>query len=259
MILLFFAISNKNELLLIEEPESHLHPEMQRRLLAFLAERPDKQYVIATHSNVFLDSAYVDRVFQTQYKQNISIEDQTTRAALLSDLGYQVTDNLVSDAVILVEGPTDVPAIETFLIKMGAYPKYQIKFWPLGGDIMDKVDLSVFGEAYKLFAIVDQDPKSGIIRQRFVAKCNEWKVPVCRLERYALENYFTIEAFRDVFGSQVPADLNALDPAKSVGEQLGFEVKKRTRNLSQKMDIAELEGTDLLEFLKKVVSSCEND
>ena len=257
MILLFFAISNKYELLLIEEPESHLHPEMQRKLLAFLAERPDKQYVIATHSNVFLDSAYVDRVFQTKYEQSISIEDQTTRAALLSDLGYQVTDNLVSDAVILVEGPTDVPAIETFLIKMGAYPKYQIKFWPLGGDIMDQVDLGVFVEAYKLFALVDQDPKSGPIRARFVAKCDELKVPVCRLERYALENYFPLNVIREVYGAQVPVGLTVLDPSKSVGDQLGFEIKKRTRSLAQKTKLEELEGTDLLRFLRQVVSSCE--
>lgn len=256
MILLFFAISNKHELLLIEEPESHLHPEMQRKLLAFLAERPDKQYVIATHSNVFLDSAYVDRVFQTKYEQSIIIEDQTTRAALLSDLGYQVTDNLVSDAVILVEGPTDVPAIETFLIKMGAYPKYQIKFWPLGGDIMDQVDLGVFVEAYKLFALVDQDPKSGPIRARFVAKCAELNVPVCRLERYALENYFPLNVIREVYGARVPADLIVLDPLKSVGDQLGFEIKKRTRNLAQKTRLEELEGTDLLSFLRQVVSSC---
>ncbi|MBU1214888.1 MAG: AAA family ATPase [Gammaproteobacteria bacterium] len=257
MILLFFAISSEFELLLIEEPESHLHPEMQRKLLAYFEERPNKQYVIATHSNVFLDSAYVDRVFQTKYEKAISIEDQTTRAALLSDLGYQVTDNLISDAVILVEGPTDVPAIETFLMKMGAYPKYQIRFWPLGGDIMDKVDLSLFTEAYKLFALVDQDPKSGTIRKRFVEKCNELDVPVCRLERYALENYFPLKAIREVFGAQVPVGLEALDPAKSVGEQLGFEIKKRTRNLAQKTELEELEGTDLLEFLRQVVSSCE--
>lgn len=258
MILLFFALSSKWDLLLVEEPESHLHPEMQRKLLAFFADRPNKQYVIATHSNVFLDSAYVDRVFQTKYVNDISIEDQTTRAALLSDLGYQVTDNLVSDAVILVEGPTDVPAIETFLMKMGAYPKYQIKFWPLGGDIMDKVDLGVFAEAYKLFALVDQDPKSGVIRKRFVDKCEELKVPVCRLERYALENYFPLNAIREVFGAQVPAGLVVLDPTKSVGEQLGFEIKKRTRNLAQKTELGDLEGTDLLKFLRNVVSTCES-
>lgn len=257
MILLFFTISKDYDLLLVEEPESHLHPEIQRKLLAFFASEPTKQYVVTTHSNVFLDSAYVDRVFQTKYNQSITIEDQTTRAALLSELGYQVTDNLTSDAVILVEGPSDIPAIETFLIKLGAFPKYQIKFWPLGGDIMDKVDLGVFVERFKIFALIDHDPKSGPIRVRFESKCNDLGIPVCRLERYALENYFSLNAIREVFGGQVPPDLEVFKPMEPVSKQLGFDVKKRTQQLARRMDISELEGTDLLRFLNKVVDACK--
>lgn len=257
LILLYFTISEEYDLLLIEEPESHLHPDMQRKLLSFFSQRPKKQYVIATHSNVFLDSTYVDRVFQTKYSGKIAIEDQTTRAALLSELGYQVTDNLVSDAIILVEGPSDIPVLETFLIKMGAFPQYQIRFWPLGGDIMDKVDLRVFAEGYKIFALIDQDPKSGHIRKSFVAKCEGVGVPICRLKRYSLENYLSVKAIREVFGSQVPDDLESLDPKASVSKQLGFDIKKRSRNISRCMDISDLEGTDLLEFLNLVVSSCK--
>lgn len=255
LILLYFVISDQYDLLLIEEPESHLHPDMQRRLLAFMSQQ-DKQYVIATHSNVFLDSAYVDRVFQTSYDGEISVEDQTTRAALLSDLGYQVTDNLVSDAVVLVEGPSDIPVIETFLIKMGAFPKYQIKFWPLGGDIMDKVDLRVFSERYRLFALIDQDPHSDVVRKKFVKKCKEVGVSVCRLKRYAIENYLTVPAIRKVFNSQVPETVTALDPMIKVEKQLGFDIKSRTRNIAQHMEIRELDGTDLLKFLDQIVAAC---
>src|SRR5205085_993589 len=57
LVIIYFAVSNKHNLVLLEEPENHLHPELQRRLLKFLKEdtNENKQYLISTHSSVFLD------------------------------------------------------------------------------------------------------------------------------------------------------------------------------------------------------------
>jgi len=53
LVILYFSLSPLNDVVLIEEPESHLHPEMQRKLLAFLYAETDKQYIVSTHSNVY--------------------------------------------------------------------------------------------------------------------------------------------------------------------------------------------------------------
>jgi AAA15 family ATPase/GTPase len=161
LVILYFAISPEYKIVLMEEPENHIHPEMQRKLLKFLKEETNKQYFIATHSNVFLNSTYVDRVFFTEYENGeIKVSDATSRAKVLHSLGYSVTDNLVSDLIILVEGSGDKDFIEEFLSKLGLDARYNIKIWILGGDEMVNQDLSAFKQDYKIMALVDKDLQS---------------------------------------------------------------------------------------------------
>ena len=82
---------------------------------------------------MFLNNTTTDRVLVTKYSNNkVLVSDATSRASLLDDLGYSVLDNLVSDLVILVEGPTDVPVIEELFVKMKLFEDYEIRIWPLG-------------------------------------------------------------------------------------------------------------------------------
>jgi hypothetical protein len=252
LIVLYFAADPSSSVVLVEEPENHLHPDMQRRLLSFLKEETDKQFFLSTHSNVFLDNVYVDRVFFCKFEGEVQVDDATSRAFILDDLGYDVTDNLVSDLIILTEGPTDIPVIEEFLQKMGLMSQYSIKLWPLGGDIMAQVDLSVFAETHRILAVIDNDPGSRSVRKQFMDKCRENGIQVHRLSRYSIENYFSLRALREVFGAQVPETLSAIQDDKKLEDQLGLSVKKKGRALARSMSLQEIEGTDLHQFLLEV-------
>jgi ABC-type branched-subunit amino acid transport system ATPase component len=138
LIILYFALASEHEVVLIEEPENHLHPEIQRRLIAFLREKTEKQFFLSTHSSVFLNTQFADRVFTCRMMDRVHIENATSRAALLTELGYSIADNLISDLVVLCEGPKDKPVLEEFFQKMGLLDRSSIKVWPLGGDIMDQ-------------------------------------------------------------------------------------------------------------------------
>lgn len=258
LVILWFAADPNLSVLLVEEPESHIHPEMQRKLLDFLRSQANKQFFLSSHSNVFVNSAYADKIFFTQYTNNVKVADATNRAAVLNDLGYSVADNLVSDLVIFVEGPKDVPVIEEFLIKMGAYSKYTIKIWPLGGDIMDQLDMSVFSENYKLIALVDNDPFSNSIREKFVKKCKEYNIPIHKTKRYSIENYFSLRAIRSVFENQINPNISEIKHDEKLENQIGINVKKNNRKIAQAMSLDEITGTDLEEFLHEVIDICKS-
>jgi hypothetical protein len=255
--ILYFSLHPQYDVVLIEEPESHVHPDMQRRLLHSLKEETSKQFFLTTHSNVFLNSAFVDKVFFTYFDASVKVDDATSRASILHDIGYGVTDNLVSDLVILVEGPLDIPVLEEFLIKWGLFSSHDIKTWPLGGDIMNQLDLSVFAQSYSIIALVDNDPGSEKTRKKFMENCEQHNIPVHRLERYSIENYFSLRALREVFGPQIPSLITEIDPNKKLEDQIEMDVKKNNRRIARKMTLDEIEGTDLHIFFEKVEELCK--
>lgn len=104
-------IVHQNNIVCIEEPEIHLHPELQRKFFDFLL-KTNNQYFISTHSNVFLDCAKeLTSVFHCQnngVKTTITKRDTNKHTrAILADLGYRNSDLFHSNGIIWVEGPSD--------------------------------------------------------------------------------------------------------------------------------------------------------
>lgn len=103
------AVLHSKALICIEEPEIHVHPSWQRRLIELLLET-DNQYFIATHSAHIMDLPGVS-VFRLESTPSGTVINKAVSPAEKSEicaaLGYRPSDLYQSNCIIWVEGPSD--------------------------------------------------------------------------------------------------------------------------------------------------------
>lgn len=130
-----FALNVRDALIVVDEPELHLHPKWQKTLLQLfvrLAKSTGNQFLLATHGPTFIspDSIqYVSRVFSREQQSQI-LRLATTSLPdakhLLHIVNSQNNESIFfADEVVLVEGLSDRIFFEAVLDRFGRGTTYK--------------------------------------------------------------------------------------------------------------------------------------
>lgn len=106
----------ENGVMIIDEPELHLHPQIQEKYLDILNEAINDmkmQFIIATHSPILVNSKTIDGVKRfhknkDDFTEIVTSENTPKHHNLIKYLDYtKATQVMFSDHVVLVEGESD--------------------------------------------------------------------------------------------------------------------------------------------------------
>jgi putative ATP-dependent endonuclease of OLD family len=130
-----FALNVSDALIVVDEPELHLHPSWQKlllRLFVNLAKSTGNQFLLATHSPTFVspDSIqFVSRVFSREQRSHVlrmASAGLPEARHLLNIVNSQNNERIFfADAVVLVEGLSDRIFFEAVLDKLGRATIFQ--------------------------------------------------------------------------------------------------------------------------------------
>ena len=99
--------------IVIDEPQSYLHPGATKKLIEILKEFPQHQYFIATHSAEIISAANPSTIVKLRLEEGetkastMNAGDIREQRSLLAELGVSLSDVFGADSILWVEGPTE--------------------------------------------------------------------------------------------------------------------------------------------------------
>lgn len=250
-------------ILLIDEPELNLHASLQSRFLALLGKYTSETIIYSTHS-LGLARSTADEVLvstrsarnQNELKPYLAVQNLSF---VLGELGYGGLHDTAFRALLLVEGVTEVRALQCLLSKYGV--RNEVVVVPLGGDSLVNGNrgqelAEVRRLARRVFAIVDSErseassePKRE--RLEFAEDCQHQNIECLVLQRRAFENYLDYDVARDVYRKPDAPDFGEYGRAD---DSWGWD-KNRNWRIVDSMKRSHFEETDLGRFILRIVES----
>jgi hypothetical protein len=262
-ILYVATMSETPRLLLVDEPQSFLHPGAARELVQILSESPH-QCLVTTHSPEVISavpSCALIRVDARDDGAHLTSLDPSSREGLrsaLTELGLRVSDMFGPDRILWVEGQTEEACLPIICSGSDARPgRTSFHAVKAVGDFVDRKHARL---AFSLYVTLTQSgavlaPTVGFLfdRERMSDKDAEdlqrlAAVPVRVLRRRMLESYLLdLVAISEVLSKEGGRPVSVDEIASWVGANL-------SRFLSRG-DVDWLVGLDAARLLEELFSS----
>jgi energy-coupling factor transporter ATP-binding protein EcfA2 len=253
------AATTKPSLVLIDEPETNLHPSLQIDFLLALAQYAQYGCLFSTHS-VGLARSVADRIYSFQKGSHGPVvrpfETTSNYSQFVGELSFSSFKEMGADRLLLVEGVNDVKAVQQLLRLVSK--EHTTVILPLGGDQLASggrdAELSELTRlSSNIFALVDSErTKAGeqpaVRRLQFGEACRRIGIDVCVTEYRAIENYFPDRAVKAALGGSFQS-LGPYDLLKDSSNPWG---KTDNWKIARQMDLADLVQTDVGAFIERM-------
>ena len=215
-----------SSIILFDEPELHLHPALQRRVIAHLQhllDRGNNQIWAITHSEEIVGSTPYESLYSMTGRSNPAITPVRVRAAqieLLQQLGASVAIQLTSPRILFLEGESDADLLPLFFESLPASLSLvntngKGNLMRLAPAAMQLVEQTIVdGQFYMVRDkdVEDEPEKIDGLQRKFDGHFFTW-------DRYHIENYLLDEsAIAHVLSSD--PDLRNMPDATEVGNLL---------------------------------------
>ena len=254
------AAIRRPALILLDEPELHLHPSLQLDFLTTLASYATYGVLFSTH-NVGLGRAIANRLYA--FKRTAGGLGQMSRfsaganlAEFLGEMSFAGYRALGYENVLLVEGETDVSTVQQFL---RIYRKdHKVIPLPLrgsttiaGSDNARRNLTGVLDISRNITALIDSERTAAGApleqsRADFERICGEMGIKCKVMDRRAIENYLSDAAVKKVHGPSA----KALGPFEGRSGNPSLWPKEVNWRIAREMTEDELNATDLGTFFQ---------
>ena len=233
-VLLQVASARPGDIVVLDEPELHLHPGALRAMLAELrAAATSCQLLVATHSPAVLDERFLDAIVLHESGRQPRILPSTQVRGALDAVGALGSDALLHDAIVWVEGAHDqnfLRRIFELLDQPGRHPSFpRVGIVPYGGTTnLPGLDLPALHSVCKRCVIVaDGDKAEDAKVRKIAAAAKRAKVPFVFLKRWSIEHYYPHDLVDKVCG--LPAGAYNPPPRENIKTYLPATGAKLTR------------------------------
>lgn len=125
-------------ILLVEEPEIHLHPALETSMMRYLKRISlNCQVFITTHSTNFLDTAEMQNVYLISKPDSTQIQKldiEEAEAQIPKELGIRLSSLFMFDRLVFVEGQSDEDIFREWASKLGInFSQANVGFISMGG------------------------------------------------------------------------------------------------------------------------------
>jgi energy-coupling factor transporter ATP-binding protein EcfA2 len=135
------AVSPDIHVLLLDEPDAHMHPTLQAHLLErlkALTVENKKQALLATHSTEILRQVDHRIIYEVGSRRSGYLTQSEQRVGLFTGLGSEYAPRLdqlrLHKRVAFVEGTFEEPILRTFAERMGQPLPANVVFWIYNGE-----------------------------------------------------------------------------------------------------------------------------